>query len=208
MAAPRAMWTGSAPSSHSFTAPVIFKHWWSTDHPPLGSLWIALNMGSSAARRTSSPRRGSARGCCSAPRRRRSSCGSPRSAASAQGLVAAAVFVLMPRLFAHGHFANLEMATLLLWLLTVIAFERGIERRGWSVACGVFFGLALLTKINAVFLPVLLLPWGFLFHGRKALRNAVGHGALRPADLLRRLAGDVVSPDQTCTRTWRTKRSG
>ena len=96
------------------------------------------------------------------------------------GLVAAAVFVLMPRLFAHGHFANLEMATLLLWLLTVIAFERGIERRGWSVACGALFGLALLTKINAVFLPVLLLPWGFLFHGRKALRNAVAMALCGP----------------------------
>jgi 4-amino-4-deoxy-L-arabinose transferase-like glycosyltransferase len=167
-------------SSHSFAAPVIFQHWWSADHPPLGSLWIALNIrlfgGAvdliTAARIGAGILFGAAAAAIFlwlAPKR-----------GARAGLVAAAAFVLMPRLFAHGHFANLEMATLLLWLLTVIAFERGIERRGWSVACGVFFGLALLTKINAVFLPVLLLPWGFLFHGRKALRNAAAMAICGP----------------------------
>ena len=31
-------------SARSFTWPVIREHWGYADHPPLGSLWIALNM--------------------------------------------------------------------------------------------------------------------------------------------------------------------
>jgi len=169
-------------SSQSFTWPVILKHWWSADHPPLGSLWIALNVGlfygCGAADLITAARIGAGMLFGAAAAALFLWLASKRGEGA--GLVAAAVFVLMPRLFAHGHFANLEMATLLLWLLTVIAFERGIERPGWSVACGALFGLALLTKINAVFLPVLLLPWGFLFHGRKALRNAVSMALCGP----------------------------
>ena len=178
-AARYADWFGRL-SSESFTWPVILKHWWSTDHPPLGSLWIALNMGlfSGATDLITAARIGAGMLFGAAAAALFLWLGSKRG--DHAGLVAAAVFVLMPRLFAHGHFANLEMATLLLWLLTVIAFERGIERRGWSVACGALFGLALLTKINALFLPVLLLPWGFLFHGRKALRNAVAMALCGP----------------------------
>jgi 4-amino-4-deoxy-L-arabinose transferase-like glycosyltransferase len=160
-------------SSESFKWPVIAAHWWYADHPPLGSLWIALNLWLFSGVRDviTAARIGAGILFGAAAAALFLWLASKRGARD--GFIAAAAFVLMPRLFAHGHFANLEMATLLLWLLTVIAFERGIERPGWSVACGVFFGLALLTKFNAVFLPALLLPWGFLFHGRKALRNAV-----------------------------------
>jgi 4-amino-4-deoxy-L-arabinose transferase-like glycosyltransferase len=167
-------------SARSFTWPVIREHWAYADHPPLGSLWIALSMGifSGAADIISAARIGAGMLFGAAAAAIFLWLASKRG--EREGLVAAAVFVLMPRLFAHGHFANIEMATLLLWLLTVIAFERGIERREWSVACGVLFGLALLTKINAVFLPVLLLPWGLLFHGRKALRNAVAMALCGP----------------------------
>ncbi len=167
-------------SGESFKWPVIAQHWWSADHPPLGSLWIALNMGLflGTTDLVTATRIGAGMLFGAAAAALFLWLGSKRG--ERVGLIAAAVFVLMPRLFAHGHFANLEMATLLLWLLTVIAFERGIERRGWSVLCGIFFGLALLTKINAVFLPVLLLPWGFLFHGRKALRNAAAMALCGP----------------------------
>jgi 4-amino-4-deoxy-L-arabinose transferase-like glycosyltransferase len=178
-AARYADWFGHL-SSHSFAAPVIFRHWWTTDHPPLGCLWIALNLGLFGDVMDIIPAVRIGAGILFGAAAAALFLWLASKRGERAGLVAAAVFVLMPRLFAHGHFANLEMATLLLWLLTVIAFERGIERRGWSVACGVFFGLALLTKINAVFLPIFLLPWGFLFHGRKALRNAVAMALCGP----------------------------
>jgi 4-amino-4-deoxy-L-arabinose transferase-like glycosyltransferase len=174
-----AAWFGRL-SSGSFTWPVIREHWGYTDHPPLGSLWIALNMGlfSGAVDIVSAARIGAGMLFGAAAAAIFLWLASKRG--EREGFVAAALFVLMPRLFAHAHFANLEMVTVLLWLLTAIAFERGIERPGWSVACGVLFGLALLTKINAVLLPVLLLPWGLLFHGRKALRNAVAMALCGP----------------------------
>lgn len=96
------------------------------------------------------------------------------------GLMAAVAFVLMPRIFAHGHFANLGMPMLLLWLLTVIAFEHGMRSRRWAIACGVLFGLALLTKVDAVFLPVVLVPWGLLYHRRKALPALIAMAVIGP----------------------------
>jgi len=147
-------------------------------HPPLGKLWIAawfglLGVGVSAARIGTALLFGAATAAVylwSAKRR-----------GERAGWLASAAFLLMPRLFAHGHIASLEMPTLLLWFLAAIAFEAGIRRRAWSVACGLLFGLAMLTRATALFLPLVLWPWGLLFHGRKALRNIVAMAVLGPA---------------------------
>jgi 4-amino-4-deoxy-L-arabinose transferase-like glycosyltransferase len=162
-------------------AQAVARTWGAPDHPPLGSLWIAgafAAFGSfldmiTAARLGAAVLFGLVVAAIflwtAAKRDERT------------GLLAAGVFLLMPRVFADGHFANLEMMTLLLWLATVAAFERGIERRAWSVLCGLFFGLALLTKINGAFLPFVLVPWGLVFHGRKALRNVLCMALIGPA---------------------------
>jgi len=88
--------------------------------------------------------------------------------------------VLMPRVFGHAHFATLEMPLLLTWMLTVIAFEKGTRSALWSVAAGAAFGLALLTRFNAVFLPLFLVPWGALVHRRKVLPNVAAMAVLSP----------------------------
>jgi 4-amino-4-deoxy-L-arabinose transferase-like glycosyltransferase len=168
-------------SPESFGAEAIAWTWSARDHPPLGCLWIAGAFALfgpyggmiTAARLGAAVLFGLTVATVflwSAARR-----------GERNGLLAAGLFLLMPRVFAHAHFANLEMLTLLLWLLTVAAFERGIDSRPWSVLCGVFFGLALLTKINGAFLPVVLVPWGLLFHGRKALRNLLCMALIGPA---------------------------
>lgn len=150
-------------------------------HPPLGKLWIALCLGffGRMADGITAVRLGAGLlfGCAAATLYLWQAAMRNERA----GLLSAALFALMPRLFAHGHFANLEMPMLLLWLLTTIAFERGIRNKRWSIACGALFGLALLTKINALFLPLVLVPWGLLFHGRKALRNILAMALLGPA---------------------------
>lgn len=168
-------------SGDAMGARAVAAAWGAPDHPPLGSLWIAGSFalfGSScdmitAARLGAAVLFGAVLAVIFlwvAARR-----------GEGTGLLAAGVFLLMPRVFADGHFANLEMMTLLTWLATVAAFERGIESRTWSVLCGVFFGLALLTKINGAFLPFVLVPWGLLFHGRKALRNVLCMALIGPA---------------------------
>jgi len=93
--------------------------------------------------------------------------------ANVAGISAAAFALLMPRLFAHAHFAALDLAMALMWLATALAFARGFTSRRWAVAAGVLFGLALLTKINAVFIPLPLLAWALIVHGRKALVPAL-----------------------------------
>jgi len=165
--------------SGAFQKEALLRAWWSADHPPLGSLWIAGSFALfGSLPMITAARLGAAALFALAAMtiflwvsRRRS---------RGEALLAAALFALMPRLFAHGHFANLEMMTLLLWTLTVVAFEKGIESRRWSALAGLFFGLSLLTKINGAFLPFLLVPWGLIFHGRKSLRNVAMMALMGP----------------------------
>jgi len=168
-------------SAESFSGQSLHHTFWDGQvHPPLGKLWIAFHFmlfGAgldiiSAARMGAAIVFGLTAAAIYAWLARRRGEGA--------GLIAAGAFVLMPRMFGHAHFANLEMLTVLLWLATTVAFERGIHSRKWSAACGVLFGLALLTKINAVFLPLVLGAWGLLFHGRKAWRNLIVMGVAGP----------------------------
>jgi len=167
-------------SGEAFSQDIVTRFWLNGQvHPPLAKLWIAFSMIAfgtvdliSAARIGAGLLFGLTAAMVymwTANRR-----------GDATGLMAAAAFVLMPRVFAHGHFANLEMPMVCLWVAVIFAFERGLHHRGWSVLCGALFGMALLTKINAVFLPLVLFPWGFLYHGRRAWRNTVCMVAMGP----------------------------
>jgi len=89
------------------------------------------------------------------------------------GISAAIFALLMPRLFAHAHFAALDLPIALAWFATACAFERGMTSRKWAVAAGVIFGAALLTKINAVFIPLPLFLWAALAYRKKAIVPAV-----------------------------------
>ncbi len=90
-------------------------------------------------------------------------------AGAAGGLFAAALTVFCPRLFAHSLMATYDVAMCLTWVATTLAFYRGMTSRGWAVAAGFIFGAALLTKVNALLLPLALWPWGLYFHRKKAL---------------------------------------
>jgi len=167
-------------SAESFGEGAIFKTWWQADHPPLAKVWIALSwalfgnmLDPVAAARVGA-------GIVFALAAVVIYLWLSDRQSERAGFIAAGVFVLMPRIFAHGHFANIEMLTLLLWLLTIVAFEKGIGDVRWSAACGLLFGLALLTKINGAFLPVVLAPWGLLFHRRKAVPNLIFMAILGP----------------------------
>ena len=161
-----------------FDAPALHRAWGAGQvHPPLGKLWIAacravLGEGLGAVRVGAGIIFGLVASAVFLWEARRKGEG--------VAVVAAAAFVLMPRVFAHGHFATLEMPMVLLWLLTTMAFEKGIESRWWRVACGVLFGLALLTKINAVFLPCVLAPWALLCHRKKAWPSLLAMAVIGP----------------------------
>jgi 4-amino-4-deoxy-L-arabinose transferase-like glycosyltransferase len=72
------------------------------------------------------------------------------------GVVAAGAILLQPRFFAHAHFACFDVPIVFFWVATVYAYWRGLDSKGWALACGLIWGLALGTKLNAFFLPIVL----------------------------------------------------
>jgi 4-amino-4-deoxy-L-arabinose transferase-like glycosyltransferase len=74
-------------------------------------------------------------------------------------LFAALSFLLLPRHYFNAELACFDMPIAAMWLLVVYAFWRALEDRNWGGLCGVFFGLALCTKHNALFLPFVLAPF-------------------------------------------------
>ena len=102
----------------------------------------------------------------------------------AAGLASCCCLLLMPRVFGDAHLASLDVPLACLWLWTALAFARGIESKGWSAAAGVLWGLALLTKFDAVLIPVPLLIWGLACHRDKLARNLIWMAVLGPVVLL------------------------
>jgi 4-amino-4-deoxy-L-arabinose transferase-like glycosyltransferase len=72
------------------------------------------------------------------------------------GVVAACCIALQPRFFFHAHLACFDVPITFMWLATVYAYWRSFDSRRWLVGAGIVFGLALSTKLNAFFLPIVL----------------------------------------------------
>ncbi len=82
----------------------------------------------------------------------------------AAGLFASLALVLMPRVYGHAHLASLETITNLTCtaaVLSVAAWWNGAAPPSRRVALltGVVMGLALLTKIQAVLIPIPVILW-------------------------------------------------
>lgn len=72
------------------------------------------------------------------------------------GLVAAAALLLQPHFFFHSHMACFDAPVAALWFAVVYAYWRSLGSRGWAVATGLLWGLCLTAKLNAFFLPIVL----------------------------------------------------
>lgn len=85
-------------------------------------------------------------------------------------LLAALSLALMPQMFGHAHFAELDLPMALAWFASAATFSQAAQAtpRWWALS-GLTFGLALLTKINALMLPLILCPWGLFYFGRRAV---------------------------------------
>lgn len=149
------------------------------DHPPLGRLWIGAVH--DAAIRVLPP--------LDVPAATVIACGRFASALAfgltvlivglfagrmygrAASWLAPAALCLMPRMFAHAHLAALETCMGLAFSSTVlfVAWRWTRAERGptWlsAVLAGILFGAALLTKIQAILLPLPVVLWA-LWHWR------------------------------------------
>jgi hypothetical protein len=92
------------------------------------------------------------------------------------GLCAALLYAALPRAVFHSQLAAFDTAVGTTWLAVVWSYWRALQKPtvGRIVACGLLYGIALATKLNAFFLPpVLALHW--IVHvtlGRGSRRSA------------------------------------
>jgi hypothetical protein len=87
------------------------------------------------------------------------------------GLFSALILFFMPRIFAQAHFATTDIPMMIMAFYTVLCFYKGLDSTKWSVILGIIWGLALATKINALFLPIPLIIWAHIFYRQKWGRN-------------------------------------
>ncbi|MBP9086172.1 MAG: glycosyltransferase family 39 protein [Kofleriaceae bacterium] len=89
----------------------------------------------------------------------------------ATGLLAALLTLFLPRAFFHAGLACFDGPIVTLWIATLYAYWRGLTHRGWRIAAGVIFGLALATKHNAILLPFVVGPHYLGAHAVRYLRT-------------------------------------
>ena len=75
------------------------------------------------------------------------------------GLTAAGLLILLPRTFAHAHYAHYDMPMTCLWILTQVAFLKSLRSVRWSIPFGILLGLAAGTKFTGWFALVPPLAW-------------------------------------------------
>jgi hypothetical protein len=100
------------------------------------------------------------------------------------GLAASACLLAMPRVFFHDHLASLDVAASSMIVGTLVLFWKTRRRRQWwvDVTLGLVWGLAVGTKINAIFVWPTLLLWALAFDrrprmlARLGVMGAAGHG--------------------------------
>lgn len=85
------------------------------------------------------------------------------------GFAAVAALLTMPRFFFHAHLSSLDVpAAFSVFVTTYIFWKiKDYKKWTWGILLGVVWGLALATKINAIFIPFTLGLWWLIF-SRKA----------------------------------------
>jgi hypothetical protein len=75
----------------------------------------------------------------------------------AAGVTAAVLAVAAPRFFFDAQLATFDAPITAFWVFAVYAYWRALDEKRWGWRLGAILGLALATKLNAFFLPWLLL---------------------------------------------------
>lgn len=152
------------------------------DHPPLGRLWIGL--AEKLARNVFPPANSDALYSTAAARTASASAFAflvflvgyvaVKWYGRLAGVVAAVTLLLMPRVFGHAHVASLESTINLTFVAAVLAvthFWHGEKPPTARTACltGLLFGLALLSKVQAIFIPIPIAVWALIQWRQRAL---------------------------------------
>lgn len=81
------------------------------------------------------------------------------------GLAAVVALLTMPRFFFHAHLSALDVPAAVSVFIVTFVFWKTLEHKKWTwgLLLGLIWGLALATKINAVFVPMTLGLWCLIF---------------------------------------------
>ena len=91
------------------------------------------------------------------------------------GVFAALALALMPRFFYHAHLNCFDVPVTAMWFAVMAAFYKSLRSWKWGIATGVLWGLALATKLNAFFIPaVLLVFWLVRYFTEFGMRGGSG----------------------------------
>lgn len=95
----------------------------------------------------------------------------------AAGALAAVFTAFYPLFFSEMHFnTEKDVPETAYWSFFIFSFWKGITAKSvkWILLSGVFFGLALGTKFNILFVPFLVIPWlmAYLYFNFKKLRKS------------------------------------
>ncbi len=96
------------------------------------------------------------------------------------GTVSAAAVVLVPRVFAHGHLAALDMLTTFFFVTAVLAVSEADARGGrpWQFAlAGVVWGLTMLVRLHGVLLLPPIAAWMVWRFRRRVIGPLAAWGA-------------------------------
>jgi hypothetical protein len=101
------------------------------------------------------------------------------------GLTAGLSWVLMPRVFAHAHFASYDIPLACLWVLAAVTFWRAGEPCGWreafgrAIAFSVLLSLAAGTKFTGWLIPLPLAAWS-VWNGTRRRGDATSERSGQP----------------------------
>lgn len=91
------------------------------------------------------------------------------------GLIALLSFALYPLFLGESRFNIKDMPEAVFYSLTLIAFYKGITESNirWVFLSALFFGFALGTKLNIVFIPITILPWLIIFYAKSIIKEGI-----------------------------------
>ncbi|MBN1912473.1 MAG: glycosyltransferase family 39 protein, partial [Pirellulales bacterium] len=84
--------------------------------------------------------------------------------------LAVGVLLLLPRLFAHLHFASYDGPLTSCWILAAATFPAACNKKRWAVVFGVTLGMTLSMKFTGWLAPVGFVAWTALFRDRGGLK--------------------------------------
>lgn len=107
-------------------------------------------------------------------------------------VTAVGLLVLMPRVFAHAHYAHYDVPMSCLWLLAQMAFVNCLRSRRWIVPFGMALGLGAATKFTGWLAPAAPIAWVVVFEIGPWLRRWWTGGATAAGETDRRAGTKAV----------------